>query len=248
LGGEERWQSVRRIVNGGLNGWPEFWWYVQALANLPIEDAVEQAPLPPPDPRAVLARARLEDGKPYSGPIVGEPDSYRWGEPGWDCSSLVAGLYREFGLTNLVGYTDTLYDQSDPISAESAVPGDLWFPDYDDAQAARWPHVGFWTGDPNTVFDARFGQGVGEHPILPFPYELRRVKGAVAVTPAPEVDKLQGLLTAVAHLSDVTIGELEAKADDLENVAQSLLKLSTDLRERVKFAKDLRESAVGPRP
>ena len=111
----------------------------------------------------VIELGKAEIGKRYAGPVIGEPDSYRWGNPGWDCSSFVASLYSRAtnGQVKLVAYTDAAYDQSE--WTQNPQPGDIVFYFYDDEQAARIPHMGIWLS-PTEVLDARYPEGVGIHP------------------------------------------------------------------------------------
>jgi cell wall-associated NlpC family hydrolase len=113
-------------------------------------------------------------GKPYSGPIVGEPESYRWGEPGWDCSSFVSGAYRQIGLS-IPAFTDSAAAASSVISQAAAIPGDMLFWRYNDPTqgGVRYPHMGLYLGTDRTL-DARFGRGVGIGGWLNAPAEIRR--------------------------------------------------------------------------
>jgi hypothetical protein len=156
----------------------------------------------------VLELARKEIGKRYAGPIVGEPDSYRWGSPGWDCSSFVSAMYDRAtaGQVKLVPYTDAAHDQSEWV--QNPQPGDIVFYHYEDEQAAYWPHMGLWLS-PTEVLDARYGKGVGIHPhVTPIgpdaqgryrktmrPKALARV---VLPDPAPPVQDPRDL--EIAHL------------------------------------------------
>lgn len=123
-------------------------------------------PAPENDWRSrALAAGRLEIGKRYSGPVIGEPESYRWGSPGWDCSSFCSAMISQAtdGAVKLTAYTDAAYDQLVPTS--QPLPGDVVFYRYNDpAQpGVKYPHMGFWLSD-TMVLDARYPQGVGEHP------------------------------------------------------------------------------------
>src|SRR5207249_1485487 len=73
----------------------------------------------------VVAAGRAKGWKPYSGPVIGQPDSYRWGDPGYDCSSFVASMYRDALGISLAGFTDTIATQTDAISQQQALPGDI---------------------------------------------------------------------------------------------------------------------------
>src|SRR5262245_19294601 len=60
----------------------------------------------------VVDRGLAEGWKPYSGPVVDEPEANRWGNPGYDCSSFVASMYDKALGIKLAGFTDTIADQS----------------------------------------------------------------------------------------------------------------------------------------
>lgn len=109
----------------------------------------------------VLAFGRSQIGKRYAGPIVGEPDSYRWGNPGWDCSSFVTGCYKAAnGSVPWQGaYTDNIWGYTKP--APNPAPGDMVFFEYDDEQAARFPHMGLYVA-PGRLLDCAFSRGVTE--------------------------------------------------------------------------------------
>ena len=125
----------------------------------------------------MLDAARGEIGKPYSGPLVGQPESFRWGDPGWDCSSFVAGAYARFGVC-LTAYTDAIYDQTDPIAEAAAVPGDIVLYRYDDPgqPGCRFPHTGLWLSTVQTL-DCRWPAGVEIRGHLVTAREIRRVRG-----------------------------------------------------------------------
>jgi hypothetical protein len=117
------------------------------------------------DPAPILARVieigQTQIGKRYAGPIIGEPDSYRWGDPGFDCSSFVSWCYQQAtdGRLKLPGYTDAIADLCDAVADPR--PGDIVFYRYPDpSQVAYWPHMGIWLS-PTEVLDCRFGVGFG---------------------------------------------------------------------------------------
>lgn len=127
----------------------------------------------------LLAQAEREIGKPYAGPIVGEPDSWRWGNPGWDCSSYVSGITaREFGL-GPTAYTDSAWGQCLPVT--SPQPMDVAFYEYPDPSqpGTRFPHMGWWI-DEHTTLDCRFPRsvGCGYHPhVTRGSVQVRSVEG-----------------------------------------------------------------------
>lgn len=111
----------------------------------------------------LLDVARQEIGKPYSGPIVGQPESYRWGDPGWDCSSFVSGAVKKATGITLTAFTDAAYDQT--IATALPLAGDIVFYRYLDRSqpGVTFPHMGFWLSDSLTL-DCRYPPGCGEHP------------------------------------------------------------------------------------
>lgn len=185
---------------------------------------------PMPDLSAVLARVvelgRAEIGKPYSGPIIGQPDSARRGNPGWDCSSFVEGMYE--GATGQAlfswAYTDTMANECAWL--EKPIPGCIVFYHYPDPSQPNtyWPHMGIWLSS-SEVLDCRFGRGVGVGPHVTPVSEGERFRRtmlpkALAVASAPSepppppaqadpVEALRrrvgGLETAVFHLADVVV-------------------------------------------
>lgn len=143
----------------------------------------------------VIELGQSQAGKPYSGPIVNEPESSRWGDPGFDCSSFVSWLYQQAtgGAIHLTGFTDAAYGQCE--WRQNPEPGDVVFYHYDDASqtGVRFPHMGIWLSKTD-VLDCRYPMGVGVHkhitPVSGADGRFRqtmRPKGlaSVAVTPAP---------------------------------------------------------------
>lgn len=243
----EGWREVRRLVNGGYNGWDVFWQLVTQLnERIDLADDCEVVP------SDALAMARKEDGKPYSGPVVGEPEEARHGDPGWDCSSLVADMYKIFGVS-LIGpkastpFTDDIAQHCFVVSEENAQPGDIiLYRYYDPSQRnVTYPHVGFYVR-PGVMFDAQYGLGVGEHPILPQAYEIRRVNAAStepvpAPEPEPEPDDVSGIILELQHQLAEKQKELESLitvvgyltgdvADKIEKSAQEILTQVEELR------------------
>ena len=130
----------------------------------------------------VLARGLAEVGKPYSGPMVNQPDSFRFGNPGWDCSSFVATMYHlaTDGRVVLTPFTDAIGSTTRPLEPSKAVPGDivLWRYRSTAQPNTRWPHTGLvWSQDLAQVLDARYPFGVGIHPTLDAPAQYRRAFG-----------------------------------------------------------------------
>jgi len=128
--------------------------------------------------QSVIENGRSKGWKPYSGPIVGQPDSFRWGDPGYDCSSFVASMYAETLGIHLTGFTDTIAAQTDNIDPRHALPGDIILYRYDDSSqpGVRYPHTGLWLGN-GRMLDCQFPAGLGDHPLLAHGYELHRARG-----------------------------------------------------------------------
>jgi hypothetical protein len=170
----EDWPAVRRRVQGGSDKLDRL---------VAIVGELERAAKPIDEPphvihgRAILQAVAGEASKRYAGPVIGEPDSFRWGTPGWDCSSLVSAAVERAsgGRVKLTAFTDAMYPQTLALDPADSVPGDIVFYEYrDPAQpGVRFPHVGLLSS-ATTMFDAQFGKGVGNHPILARPYVLRR--------------------------------------------------------------------------
>jgi hypothetical protein len=204
----------------------------------------EAATTPTPgDVSLILARVielgKTQIGKPYSGPIVGQPDSYRRGDPGFDCSSFVEWCYEQAAGQEVFSwaYTDTEMNESEWLKAP--IPGCVVGYHYPDSSQPNtyWPHIGLWIS-PTEVLDCRFPEGVGIHPhVTPVSSGNRfrrtvlplKIKGLVL--PAPEqppaqVDPVQqlreqiaGLEIAVAQLADIEAGDklvaIAAKAQEI---------------------------------
>jgi cell wall-associated NlpC family hydrolase len=125
-------------------------------------EAVGADPLLGPETSAVIAAARAEIGKPYAGPLVGQPDSARWGSVGWDCSSFVSAMYERVYGVKLTAFTDDAHRETVPV--DEPKPGDIVFYRYHDPSqpGVTYPHMGLYLG-PGRVLDSRAGAGVGVH-------------------------------------------------------------------------------------
>jgi cell wall-associated NlpC family hydrolase len=139
----------------------------------------------PPPPPAIAARlqsvvdAGLAQGwKRYAGPVIDEPDSFRWGDPGFDCSSFVSTMYRRVLGVSLAGFTDTIAGQTDTIDEADALPGDIILYKYNDGiqHGVTYPHTGLWLGG-GLMLDCQYPLGLGKHPILAHPFEIHRARG-----------------------------------------------------------------------
>jgi cell wall-associated NlpC family hydrolase len=126
----------------------------------------------------VVDIGRAKGWKPYSGPIVGQPESFRWGDPGYDCSSFVSSMYKEALGIALAGFTDTIATQTDQIDQQQALPGDIILYRYADSSQpqVKFPHTGLWLGN-SRMLDCQYPAGLGEHPLLAHGFELHRARG-----------------------------------------------------------------------
>jgi cell wall-associated NlpC family hydrolase len=123
------------------------------------------AATPPPtasqDPNKALAYAKTQIGKRYAGPVIGEPDSMRWGNPGWDCSSFVSSVFAQVGV-KLTPYTDAIARETPLVGHDLSVaqPGDIILYKYNDPSQpkATYPHVAIYLGD-GQIIDAEYSGG-----------------------------------------------------------------------------------------
>jgi cell wall-associated NlpC family hydrolase len=151
--------------------------------SAPSPQHIGNVPTGTQDPAKAVEIGLKEVGKPYSGPLVGQPQSARWGDPGWDCSSFVAGVYAKMGI-KLTPFTDTA--AAETVKVDDPQPGDIIFYKYSDSGQpnVQYPHMGIYMGN-NQMLDAQGGKGVGVHPLLNRPYEIRRPKGVEPGEAAP---------------------------------------------------------------
>lgn len=255
--------------------------YVTRIMGLSLSDAqyalkrgaLPQTPpsTPPGDTDAltaflarVVARGMLEVGKPYSGPIVGQPEAARRGNPGYDCSSFVEEMMeREYqGSLYSWAYTDTMANESTRLA--TPVPGTpVFYHYYDDSQPNTvFPHMGLWLS-ATTVLDCRYSDtpgkgGVAVRPhLLPISDSSGRYRTTmvpnlfdvsklpqppVVVTPPPSQtdpitvlnNTISGLRVAVAQLTDVVVPAALAAATAQADVLAEV--------------KRIREQFVGPKP
>ncbi|HZO24550.1 MAG TPA: NlpC/P60 family protein [Chloroflexota bacterium] len=114
----------------------------------------------------------------YAGPVIGEPESFRDGDPGYDCSSFVSLMYRDALGIQLTKFTDAMAGQTDEIPTADALPGDIVLFRYHDPEqpGVTFPHTGLWLGG-GRMLDCQFGPGLGEHPLLGQPFEIHRARG-----------------------------------------------------------------------
>lgn len=257
-------------LNGTLAGWPyaETVRYVSNIMQISQDEAVrrlkgEPANPPPPEPggpmpeqvRAILTRVitlgKAEIGKRYAGPIVGEPDSYRWGDPGWDCSSFVSAMFARAtdNQIKLTPYTETAYRECEWV--KQPVPGCIVFYHYTDDQNIQWPHMGIWLSK-DEVLDARYGKGVGIHPhVTPVGPDaqgrFRRTmlpKGLanVDVTPPPPPPTIDPKDVRIAELEALS-ASLRADLDDARmKLGVATVNYAQDLENVVKALRSLKPS------
>ena len=116
--------------------------------------------------------------KPYSGPIVNQPESFRHGNPGYDCSSFVSLMYREALGIHLNMFTDDIARQTDRIPTEEALPGDIVLFRFGDPSqgGVTFPHTGLWLGG-GRMLDCQDEIGLGNHPLLNRPFVIHRARG-----------------------------------------------------------------------
>jgi cell wall-associated NlpC family hydrolase len=112
---------------------------------------------------ALYARGQKELGKRYAGPVIGEPDTARWGTPGWDCSSFVSGVFKDLGV-QLTPFTDAAGSdrESRKLKPSEARPGDVVF--YRGAGSGGNPaqvysHMGIYLGDGKMIDASTVGVG-----------------------------------------------------------------------------------------
>ncbi|MFO0106537.1 MAG: C40 family peptidase [Burkholderiales bacterium] len=103
---------------------------------------------------------------------------YRWGgrgpATGFDCSGLVAHVYREGGGISVQGTAAELGRKSRPITRSALLPGDLVF---FNTLGARHSHVGVYVGDGRFVHASNPRTGVRvDH--LNHRYYAQRFEGA----------------------------------------------------------------------
>lgn len=210
----------------------------------------------------VVALGMLELGKPYSGPVIGQPESYRRGTPGYDCSSFVEEMFeREYGGTLFSwAYTDTMSNESTRVAAP--IRGTPVYYHYsDDSQPNTYfPHMGIWLS-ATEVLDCRYSDTPGKGGVAVRPHLLPVTSTSgqqfritmlpnllvvstlppVVVTPPSQADPIavlndtiSGLRTAVAYLADVVVPKGVDSATQRESVLAE--------------AKRVREQFVGPKP
>lgn len=116
----------------------------------------------------ILARAleagQREIGKPYSGPIIGQPDHMRYGNPGYDCSSFVTEMHERVTGLNLFSwaFTDTIANESRQLDPSEVLPGDIVSWRYHDGSQVGvvYPHTGLvFNLDQRLTLDCRFSSG-----------------------------------------------------------------------------------------
>ncbi len=161
----------------------------------------------------VLKLGLMEVGKRYAGPVIGEPQSYRWGNPGWDCSSFTTEMFRRATdqRINVFPFTDTIANTTRPIQAADAVPGDLvlWRYSSPSQPGTSFPHVGLVWEVGALTLDCRFPEGVGIHGFLNAPAVYRRPYGVDELN----AERDSGLVIYQLH-PDALIARLRTQPDN----------------------------------
>jgi hypothetical protein len=87
-------------------------------------------------------------------------------------------MYREALGIELAMFTDAIAGQTDEIAQSDALPGDIVLYRYFDSEQAgvTFPHTGLWLGG-GRMLDCQFPAGLGEHNLLPHPFEIHRARG-----------------------------------------------------------------------
>jgi len=164
-------------------------------------------------------------------------------------------------------YTDHIF--ADTNACDDPGPGDIVLYEYADSQGCRFPHVGFYI-DENQTLDCRGGVGVGYHPhVVGAGRVYRRVPGVLDnVHPIQEQRKMEGLITAIAYMGDNVADQIEqtrASLDDgverphpdmpceelrrnLEQVFTNIDRVYQELGGEGQRLRDTRVQFVGPRP
>lgn len=139
-------------------------------ASIPAQPGKAQF-VPTQDPNKAIEWGLSQKGKRYAGPVIGESDAARWGNPGWDCSSFVSAAYKQLG-TNLIPFTDAMFEQTQAVGKDGPQQGDLVFTSgYEDGQKAKYKHVGIYM-DGGQVLDASYGRGVSMHSLSDLPGQV----------------------------------------------------------------------------
>lgn len=127
--------------------------------------------------QSVVDLGLAQGWKRYAGPVIGEPDNYRWGNPGFDCSSFVSSMYSGALSIQLSAFTDAIADQTDTIAQADALPGDIILYKYADTHqpGVTYPHTGLWLGS-SRMLDCQYPAGLGNHPLLARPFEIHRAR------------------------------------------------------------------------
>lgn len=188
----------------------------------------------------VIALGKAEQGKPYTGPVVGQPDSTRYGNPGYDCSSFVSEMYKRAtgGAIALTPFTDAAYGQCD--WQQQPQPGDIVFYHYPDSSqpGVTWPHMGIWLAT-DQVLDCRFPEGVGIRAhVTPVQAGNRyrqtmRPKGLAAVAPPatpPAADERDALIAQLRKELDEERTKLGVITVDYAAQLENILKAIRELR------------------
>lgn len=212
------WEQVRRLYNGGLNGWDGFIRSVNALIEMSDAD-----PDQPDDDLPTLAET-LRRVMDLGATRIGDPYVWDGERPGaFDCSGFIKWCYAQALGIPLTSYTDAIYDETDAIAAGQALAGDIVLYEYLDPSqpGVRFPHVGLVTERPDITLDARGGVGVGYHAnVYGAARYYRRVRGLDGVEDddvAIWKPKAEALIGAVAYLGDNMGDSLEGERAQLDD-------------------------------
>jgi hypothetical protein len=171
----------------------------------------------PPIPPRVLKDLRPEVIR-RAKKFIGGP--YVWGgkspTTGFDCSGFVAWQYNQLGLT-IRSYTDHIYDDTIPCSDPG--PGDIVLYEYPSDQPSRFPHVGFYIDEQQTL-DSRGGSGVNFHPhVIGARRYYRRVRGVLDGQPPTSFPHppAERLIPYIAHMGDAVADAIELSRASLDD-------------------------------
>ena len=215
------WEQVRRLYNGGLNGWEWFWQSVQALIAVSDEDPAVD-PDGPEDQRTLSEKLQtvLNEGMRHQGaPYVWDGKT----PAGFDCSEFIRWCYQKALGIDVPGYTDAIWGATDGISEAQSLPGDIVLYEYDDPSQPNttYPHVGLVTQRADITLDARSPMGVGFHAHVPGAIRrYRRVRGLAGALDKEEMMWRDKFINTVAHIGDIVADQLEIERAALDDYGE----------------------------
>jgi hypothetical protein len=145
----------------------------------------------------------------------------------------VAWQYNELGLP-IRSFTDWIYE--DTIECTDPGKGDIVLYEYQDDRPNRFPHVGFYI-DENQTLDCRGGQGVGYHPhVKGATLYLRRVRGVINGECPNDVNQnrddemaAERFMTYIAEMGDTLSNAIEySRASLAKDLARPDAAMSPD--------------------